>query len=390
MCTPELRRHAVTAFLILTGGLAACDTPDDGALEPQLSFEVGWARTAFDVYSQNLYLGGSTAALFDPAVIANPVALVTAVNDFWNVVQASDVPSRMDAIAEAIAVRDPEVVGLQEGLQFVTLNGSFQPDGGGFIDLLGTLQAAIESRGLPYEMAIVQPTTSSALPLEIDFTTGQVVQYLGFTDRVAILKRSDVVVTDMDAATYGAAIPIAPGVEVRRGWTRVTVDHEGMMHNFVNTHLETQRVLPVHNLQAAELMGILDGLGGVTLLAGDLNSDAEGVAGDPSWTPTYGNLIAAGFADLWDLSPHSQQDPGFTCCQDDDLRNETSALDERIDFVLVRSSAGAIPGDDNRRGHFRSDVIGDRPGDRTASGVWPSDHAGLTASIRQADAVADD
>ncbi|MFS4096321.1 hypothetical protein [Streptomyces sp. AF1A] len=27
-------------------------------------------------------------------------------------------------------------------------------------------------------------------------------------------------------------------------------------------------------------------------------------------------------------------------------------------------------------------VIGDRPGDRTPSGLWPSDHAGVAASLR--------
>jgi hypothetical protein len=154
-------------------------------------------------------------------------------------------------------------------------------------------------------------------------------------------------------------------------------------HHFVTTHLETQGVRPVHDGQAFELMNaVLAGLDGITVLSGDLNSDAEAQEGDASWTPTYGALLAAGFADVWELAPHSRRDKGFTCCQNPDLRNETSELDERIDFVLVRSSDGPVTGPGIKRGHFRADVVGDRPRDRTASGLWPSDHAGLVAGIR--------
>lgn len=387
------RRHLrlLMPALAIAVATAACDmdTPSRTSLEPQFAVD-GWERTAFDVYTQNLYLGGDTGPLFDPAVIGNPVRLVQEVQTFWDDVKHSDVAARMDQIAEELALRNPEVMGVQEALQFVTLGADFQPDQQGFVDLLGALQTAIAARGLPYEVAVTQPTTASALPLEIDFGTGQVTRYLGFTDRIAIFRRTDVDVTEATSATYAASIPVAPGFDVKRGWARVTVDHEGTVHNFVTTHLETQGVRPVHDAQADQLMAILDGLDGLTILTGDLNSDAEAVEGDPSWTPTYGKLIAAGFSDMWALAPHARTDPGFTCCQDKDLRNETSSLEERIDFVLVRSSDGPIPGEGNERGFFRADVIGDRSTDRTDDGLWPSDHAGLTAGISHADMVADD
>ena len=190
-------------------------------------------------------------------------------------------------------------------------------------------------------------------------------------------------VTDPASAVFGAAIPLAPGVAIKRGWASVTVNHEGVPHHFVTTHLETQGVRPVHDGQAFELLNVVvAGLNGITIVSGDLNSDATAQEGDPSWTPTYGNFIAADFADLWELAPHSRRDQGFTCCQDPSLRNESSELDERIDFVLVRSSDGPIPGSGLRRGQFRADVIGDRARDRTESGLWPADHAGLVGSIR--------
>ena len=376
-------RAAAAMVALLLAGLTACDTPQDDPVAPTFGVNGGWERSAFEVYSQNLFLGGDTGPLFDPAVISDPVALFQAVNGFWADVQQSDVQARMGEIADDIATHNPEVVGVQEALQFVTLDGSFQPNGAGFIDLLAALQGAIAAQSLPYEMVVVQPTTSSALPLTIDFSTGQVTEYLGFTDRVAILKRTDVTVTDYASSVFVAAIPLAPGVDIKRGWARVTVDHEGAPHHFITTHLETQGVRPVHDGQAFELLNaVVAGLDGLTIVSGDLNSDAAATEGDPSWTPTYGNFITAGFADLWELAPHSRRDAGYTCCQDPTLQNEASELNERIDFVLVRSSDGPIPGPGLRRGHYRADVVNDRPSERTAGGLWPSDHAGLVASIR--------
>ena len=57
-------------------------------------------------------------------------------------------------------------------------------------------------------------------------------------------------------------------------------------------------------------------------------------------------------------------------------------LDERIDFVLVRSSAISTQQLDAERGWFRAELVGDEAADRTPGGLWPSDHAGLSALLR--------
>src|SRR5436190_2010256 len=104
-----------------------------------------------------------------------------------------------------------------------------------------------------------------------------------------------------------------------------------------------------------------------TILGGDFNSDAFGA--DPTRaTATYGLLRAAGFRDAW-VNP-DRRAPGLTCCEQADLLNPRPTFDQRIDFIFGRDlPAGAVP--------IRREVVGDRPGDRTATGLWPSDHAGV-------------
>jgi endonuclease/exonuclease/phosphatase family metal-dependent hydrolase len=152
----------------------------------------------------------------------------------------------------------------------------------------------------------------------------------------------------------------------------------------------------VHDGQAAQLQAMLSAKDGVTVLMGDLNSDAEASPGAPSYTDTYTNLIAAGFVDAWDESRASSRSSGFTCCHAPELGGPNE-LDERIDFVLVRSTVAvaADAGDnDDEAGtagdggigapspFFRTMIVGEVSRDRTDGGLWPSDHAGLVSSIR--------
>lgn len=81
------------------------------------------------------------------------------------------------------------------------------------------------------------------------------------------------------------------------------------------------------------------------------------------------NLVVA-LGDAWaDLHPDRH---GPTCCQRADLRNESSALVRRIDLIFHR---GPIEPLSARR-------LGADPESRTASGLWPSDHAGVSARLR--------
>jgi hypothetical protein len=363
--------------LLLALGVVACDDRIETPVEPDFALQGHRAaEQPLLLYTQNVYLGGQTSPIFSIDFSDIP-ALIAATNVFWGEVQASDIPSRAAEIVDEIAARGPHLVVLQEVLQFVLLDGAFNPVGG--IDILNEIQAEISDRGLPYATAIVQPTTSSALPLATDGIG--ITQWLAFTDRLVTLRRTDVELKEAVGDLYAARIPLGP-LDIVRGWTRTTVEHQGLTYHAINTHLETQQTAVVQAGQAAELQSsVVAGLEGITVISGDLNSNAIASSGDPTWTPTYGNLIDAGFVDVWATAPHGTPDPGLTCCHPNDLVG-VETFSQRIDFVLVRSSDDEGQARWHRqRGVFRAEIVGEDEADRTQSGLWPSDHAGLFGEI---------
>jgi endonuclease/exonuclease/phosphatase (EEP) superfamily protein YafD len=380
-------RTVLGAVLLATVAAGCSDTPRTfGPTDLGSVPSLGKAQQpgALAVYTQNVYLGGDTGPLFS-LDFSNIPALIQATNLFWNQVTASDPAGRAAALVDRIAENRPHLVGLQEVFEFRVIDFTAQgPQLTARVDLLGAIQNEIDARVLPYEIVAVQANTTtgsaSGLPLAADPNTGTVTRILQFTDRIAVLRRTDVDVTDVEQANYQATYQLGP-LTLSRGWIRVTTDVDGETRHFVNTHLESQALAPIQAAQAQELiLDVTAGLEGVTILGGDLNSDAAN-PGAPSWTPTYDALLAAGFTDAWAQSGQPAQSAGYTCCQDPDLRNGTSLLDERIDFVLLRSSpnpaySGLVPGS------VQLEIVADEYDDRTdGSGLWPSDHAGLIATL---------
>jgi endonuclease/exonuclease/phosphatase family metal-dependent hydrolase len=159
-------------------------------------------------------------------------------------------------------------------------------------------------------------------------------------------------------------------VVIPRGWTAVDVTLQGRTIRLVNTHLERNGP-DVQIAQAAELIAGPANTDLPVVLLGDLNS-AAGAGGVPgeSATPTYRNMLAAGFRDVWALTHASEA--GFTCCQREDLSNPVPSLTERIDVVLTK---GALTAATAQR-------VGVTTRERTPSGLWPSDHSGVWAAVR--------
>lgn len=335
-------------------------------------------RGSLKVMTRNLYLGAELGPVFG---VTSFEELVQRVAEVWAVVQGTNFPERAEALADEIAETNPHVVGLQEVELWrsqIPGDGPATPATTVEYDFLELLLDALETRGLHYEAAATVTNFDVEAP-RLDFSSPNFLQDIRLTDRDVILAR-----TDLPSHVFSVSNPQGERFEnnlvidslflgqivVYRGWTAVDVTRSGETVRVVNTHLE--RLYPP--AQVAQGFELLAGPAETELpviLLGDLNS-AAGAGGVPneSDTPTYDNIIAAGFVDAW--SEKRGDDPGFTCCHAEDLLNTSVSFTERIDFVLVR-------------GEFEISsvqVFGDDLEDRTPSGLWPTDHAGVRAVLR--------
>jgi len=348
--------------------LAGCTGDGTGPAQPR----------PLTVMTQNLYLG----AALDPVLTATPAQLPQAVAQAFAQVQATNFAERAGRLADEIATTRPDLVGLQEVALYRrqspgdAIIGGTTPATTVVLDFLQLLVDALRARGLTY----VTVVTRTGLDLEAPMSTGTdsagpTYDDLRFTDRDVILARGGVPTANPSAADYVAKAPVTSGgvtIYIPRGWASVQTRLGGNDIRIVDTHLEVEAAAPFQEAQAQELIDLLGAETHATILIGDFNS-----AANVFQTRSYGLLTAAGFSDAW--AQRYPTDSGFTCCQPPDLLNATSALDQRLDFVFYRDGQSATS--DRIVGVARVDVVGAAPADRTTSGLWPSDHAGVVATL---------
>jgi hypothetical protein len=320
------------------------------------------------VMTRNLYLGSDLNPI---ATAASPAEVEALAAQKWEAVVASDFPARARAIAREIDRAEPLLIGLQEAM----LYRSQEPADGPItaattveLDFLKILLAALRDRGLDYEAV----ATSTGYDVEVTASLAGGRRDLRVTNREAVLARADVTKSRLRIANPQSGqfeahltVPLATGNSISLPWAWASVDATvaNQKFRFITTHLDP--LSPAN--QSAQAAELLAGPGATTLptvFVGDYNSPADG-----SGTPTYGEIVSGGLVDAWALGRTS--DPGYSCCQAEDIRNATSALGRRIDLVLFR-------------GDFDVDKIagvGARPAERLRSGLWPSDHAGVVATL---------
>jgi endonuclease/exonuclease/phosphatase family metal-dependent hydrolase len=353
---------ALTLLLLPSAVLAGGDRDDRGHRDDR----------TLTVMTRNVYVGFDFAPIFQALASGNPTAVVFATKTAFDALKAADFNARANAIADEIERTRPDVVGLQE---VFVLRSQDPPDGSPTpnastieFDYLAILQTALEARRLDYELVAVVPGTDAELPaLRDDFTC---CRQLRATDRDVLLVRRGIRVLGVHAGNFRTqhADPcgLCPGGTFRfhRGWVAIDALVDGHTVRIVSTHLEPESDPTVQLMQARELLAGPADTALPLILLGDFNSRADGTG-----TATYPHLVGTGLADTW-LDAHPSR-PGFTCCHAADLRNPTPTLDMRIDLILTRGPFDVR--------HAR--VVGDELRDRTRSGLWPSDHAGVVAEL---------
>ena len=314
------------------------------------------------VMTYNVYVGSSAAPLLS---VENLLQVPTEVTNMYNNVIASDFPGRAVAIAKSIKAYQPHLIGLQE-ISLIRRQSPGDRIAGGtvpaeevVIDFLQILMDALQAEGLNYQVAAQVENLDIEMPMFADAG----IDDIRLTDFDVILTRSDVAISRPMSASYANALTIEMlALEIQRGYAAVDATVDGVTYRFVNTHLESF-VAENRVAQMQELVGILSNETLPIILLGDFNTAApDGTA--------YQILLSAGYVDVWQMD---SEGTGNTCCQDDDILNEVSDLGKRIDQIFVRNLD--LPTS------VLTHTIGDKPSERLASGLWPSDHAGVVAHL---------
>lgn len=342
----------------------------------------GGALGQLEAVTQNLYIGADIFRIFGAET---PEDIPIVVAGILETVLETDFPERAEALADQIARTEPHLIGLQEVslIRFQSpgdfLIGNPVPAQDVLFDYLEILLEALDARGLDYVVAGIVENADIELPFLAGIGGGgqPLFDDIRLTDHDVILARSDVVTSDVIAANFEINIEFNIGgtdVEFLRGYVIVDATVRGRTYRFANTHLEVASPAPqVQAAQMLELVSVLNDSPYPIILVGDLNSSPS----DPFPQP-YPQARAVGYWDMW-LRRAGGSDPGFTCCQTETVDNEVSILDERIDHIMVRRARGLRLSP--VRGPVRSFVLGDRPIDKTFSGLWPSDHGGVYAKM---------
>ena len=305
------------------------------------------------VMTQNLYLGADT----NPILMAPTISdLQKAILDAADSVSRNNFPLRAAAIASEVAARGPLLIGLQES--------EIVSESGASLNYADTLIAALKAQGLNYTYTIPGVGAAVHTGLTLDSTVAGIPGFT-ITDQEVVLVRTDVpnfTVKSISAPTFANDVtvvsPLLGQFTLKRGYVLVEASLDGVPFQFVSTHLAE-----THNfLEPAEIGEILTALGTTEerqIVVGDFNARPDEVCGGSPCGPE--EMLAAGFTD-------TGAGLGPTCCQSPTLVYPSS-LNNRYDYIFERGfhaiSSAAL--------------VGDQPFEPEPP-LWPSDHAGVTAT----------
>jgi endonuclease/exonuclease/phosphatase family metal-dependent hydrolase len=306
---------------------------------------------------QNLY-AGSFFQEFNAA--KTPSEIIAAATLTYQHILATRPAERAVVIADEIAKLRPDFVSLHQAaiLRTGTLNAP--PATAVTFDLLQSLLHELAARGVRYEAVAVRPGLDAESPTTLGFDVRLALRDVMIV-RADLLEEDHVKVSNLQIRQY-----IAASTDTE-GYSSIDVTWRGRHFRLVTTHFA---LLSFAVPQALELVQTAANTTLPVVLICDCNANPDNPA-DPIFQnfPAYLLVKNAGFVDAFRTA--RPNDPGFTCCQDENLLNVTSTMSHRIDLVQFR---GPFTVEDVQ-------VVGASPADRTRLGLWPSDHAGVVATL---------
>ena len=388
---PFLRRAVA---LVGALALAATVTPVTVAAASPASGK----GTPLTVMTRNVYLGGDITRPLRPGPEGVPAGIALA-NQNWElrqVVGRTDFPARARLLAREVADTRPDMIGLQEVATWrrgpLELNPPTDAENRVIpnattvdYDFLATLLAELRRAGERYDVVHVQAESDVEGPAFPGFNVAAGADFR-LTMHDVLLKRasSKVKVEAAGGKQYAAVLPFELGgkrYEFTRGYNWADVRVGSQRVRVLNTHLESQ-LSSFAMLQARELVQtqVLTADRPVILTC-DCNSDpldTSSKAGEPIPGIKHQDpylFLTSVLDDAWLESGNGS--PGFTSGLNEEVNEPAPAsFTHRIDLVLTRGLDGApVPVD-------KAVVVGADPTNRTQSGLWPSDHAGVVVRLR--------
>jgi len=307
------------------------------------------------VMTQNLYVGSFFQEL---AAAKTPGEIIAAATLTYQHILATKPAARAVAIADKIAELRPDFVGLEQAA--ILRTGTAPPATTVTFDLLQSLLQQLAARGVRYEAVAVKPGLDAEVPTALGFNA-RITMRDALIVRADLLEQGQVKLSNLQIRQY-----IAASTDTE-GYSSIDVTWRGRQFRFVTTHFALLSLAPA---QALELVRTAANTTLPVVLVCDCNANPDNPA-DPIFQnfPAYLVLKNAGFIDAFRTA--RPNDPGFTFGQDENLLNVTSTMSHRIDLVQFR---GPFTIEDVQ-------VVGASPADRTRLGLWPSDHAGVVATL---------
>jgi len=390
---PQLLRRTAAVLGVLA--LAATAAPAVATPPPGQG-------TPLTVMTRNVYLGGDITRPLRPAPPGVPaaIALANQNHELRRIVGLTDFPSRARLLAREVASTEPDVIGLQEVATWrrgpIELNPPTDAQNRVIpnatvvdLDFLQLLLAELRRAGQAYDVVNVQQQSDVEGPAFRGlnpFAPSADAADHRLTMHDVLLKRSGsrIKVEASGGRSYAAVLPFELGgkrYEFVRGynWADVTVGAKRV--RLLNTHLESQ-LSTFAMLQARELVATqVVTTDRTVVMTCDCNSDPLNTSTKPG-EPMVGiqhrdpyRFLTTALQDAWVASGTTA--PGFTSGLNETVDEPAPAsFTHRIDLVLTRGAGGAaIPVD-------QPVVVGTDPANRTATGLWPSDHAGVVVRVR--------
>jgi endonuclease/exonuclease/phosphatase family metal-dependent hydrolase len=366
-------------------------------LRAAVLFAVSWAvmgigtahadPRSVTVMTQNLYQGTEFAhieGLVGKPGVTLPEVLAATTADYATY-EHTHFKERAKQIAAEIARNQPDLVGLQEVATWH--KGTFNPLSPFALpepvseDFTKELLAAIAVDGIHYEVVSRHDNNFTlAFPIVVNAEPfPKNLEAVGMVESGEILARSDLPpgqlkLSNPQQGVYKYKVEFEnpythEEIPFTNSWQSIDAKVRGKTFRFITTHLDA--LAPggvISGPQAKELLaGPVAGTSLPVILAGDMNS---GLTSAPA---AYEAFVKGGLTDTWTAAGLGA--PPLTCCHlgKEDLVNEPSSVyTEDLDHVFTRGGLSVL------NEHLVGNTV---PSPPPVPFIWPSDHAGMVATL---------